>query len=440
MTVRRQACRAIFAGASFLALAQAIDSANAGGLAIREQSAVGQGMSFAGEGTPGMGLSAMFWNPAAVTQAQGLWSESHAALFMPHSTINAGLGTTGFPAVLPPNSGNIGEVAIIPSSYFAYRVNPNFYLGLAVSAPFGSATESNFPWAGQQLANVAKVKSIDANVILGWKANDQLSFAAGPRVVYVYDGRFTRHPLPTPFAGVVAGFDDLHDFGYGFTAGLTYTPTPLTEIALGYRSRVKVTLEGEQNVTPNIAIGGVRHAPASAPVTLPDQVNFGVRQRITDKYTALGTVEWTNWSVLQVSPVTAPIPATLTFNYRDGWFFALGGEYELNPQTTLRAGVAYEISPVTDRFRDTFLPDDNRWWFSAGLTYKFNEKTTLDFGYSFVWLGDSPINVVPGHPDWPQLLGGTLVGESKTYNHILSAALRYKWSVDAPPAAPRIVK
>ena len=28
-------------------------------------------MAFAGEGTPGMGLSAMFWNPAAVTQVSG---------------------------------------------------------------------------------------------------------------------------------------------------------------------------------------------------------------------------------------------------------------------------------------------------------------------------------------------------------------------------------
>jgi len=45
--------------------------AQAGGFANRDQSAVGEGMSFAGEGTPGTGLSAMFWNPAAVTQVTG---------------------------------------------------------------------------------------------------------------------------------------------------------------------------------------------------------------------------------------------------------------------------------------------------------------------------------------------------------------------------------
>ena len=49
------------------ALLASID-AQAGGFAVREQSAVGAGDAFAGEGTTSMGLSAMYWNPAAVTQ------------------------------------------------------------------------------------------------------------------------------------------------------------------------------------------------------------------------------------------------------------------------------------------------------------------------------------------------------------------------------------
>ena len=58
----------VTAAAALLAFSVA---AQAGGFASRDQSAVGEGMSFAGEGTPGMGLSAMFWNPAAVTQVTG---------------------------------------------------------------------------------------------------------------------------------------------------------------------------------------------------------------------------------------------------------------------------------------------------------------------------------------------------------------------------------
>ena len=44
--------------------------ANAGGFAIREQSAYGQGSSFAGVAAGGA-LSSMFWNPATMTQFNG---------------------------------------------------------------------------------------------------------------------------------------------------------------------------------------------------------------------------------------------------------------------------------------------------------------------------------------------------------------------------------
>jgi long-chain fatty acid transport protein len=46
-------------------------AANAGGLAVREQSAYGQGSSYAGVAAGGS-LSSMFWNPATLTQVPGL--------------------------------------------------------------------------------------------------------------------------------------------------------------------------------------------------------------------------------------------------------------------------------------------------------------------------------------------------------------------------------
>src|SRR6202007_2544815 len=88
------------------------------------------------------------------------------------------------------------------------------------------------------------------------------------------------------------------------------------------------------------------------------------------------------------TPVT-----TLNLNFRDGWFYSVGAEYQLNPRTILRGGIAYEVSPVTDSNRTTILPDANRWWFSAGLTQNLRDRVTLDFGYSFIWAGDNPINI-----------------------------------------------
>ncbi|MGB6860650.1 MAG: outer membrane protein transport protein, partial [Pseudolabrys sp.] len=66
----------------FLVIATAY--ANAGSLALREQSAYGQGTSFAGVAAGGA-LSSMFWNPATMTQVPGIQSESVVSGLIPYS-------------------------------------------------------------------------------------------------------------------------------------------------------------------------------------------------------------------------------------------------------------------------------------------------------------------------------------------------------------------
>src|SRR5262245_1795782 len=87
--------RGLFSSIAFSLIVLVPPGALAGGFANRDQSAVGAGMSFAGEGTPGMGLSAMFWNPAAVTQTKVWGAEAHVSYVMPSSriTTNPALGT-----------------------------------------------------------------------------------------------------------------------------------------------------------------------------------------------------------------------------------------------------------------------------------------------------------------------------------------------------------
>lgn len=428
-------------------------SALAGGFAVREQSAVGQGSSFAGAGTPGMGLSAMFWNPAAVTQTRGTQSESHVTVIAPSTQVDALQGTTPALLALGPHEENIGKSGVVSSSYSGYQLSPNWYLGLSTATPFGLGTKNQAAWAGQQLAVNADVRSIDVNAIVGWKVNDLLSLAAGPRVVWL-KGKFSRSIFATGTQFSEVGLD-VDDIGFGFSAGITLTPNANWEIALGYRSQVKFNLEGDiQFPTMSGGFGallGVRNglgATLSGNVTSPDQATLGMRYRVSPAVTLLGTVEWTNWSTVQTipftytnGPLTGGLATTLTFNYRDGWFFALGGEYDWDARTKLRAGIGYEISPVTTPVRDTSLPDANRWWFSTGLTQKVTDKLTLDVGYSFVWVPTADINVGAAHPDILNLIGvgaaPAVLAEAKTHLHIVSLAARYRFF---DPPAPVIAK
>ena len=74
------------------ALLTATLDANAGGLALREQSAFGLGSSFAGVAAGG-DLSSMFWNPATMTQLPGIQSESVLSGIMPYSSHTATTAT-----------------------------------------------------------------------------------------------------------------------------------------------------------------------------------------------------------------------------------------------------------------------------------------------------------------------------------------------------------
>lgn len=58
-----------------------ITTAGAGAFAVRDQSAYGEGAAFAGIAAGGS-LSSMFWNPASLSQVEGLEIEAVATGFL----------------------------------------------------------------------------------------------------------------------------------------------------------------------------------------------------------------------------------------------------------------------------------------------------------------------------------------------------------------------
>ena len=141
-------------------------------------------------------------------------------------------------------------------------------------------------------------------------------------------------------------------------------------------------------------------------------------------------MEWTNWSRLKspraINDATGAEATVLHFNYDDGWFFSLGGEYDFNEKLTFRGGVGYEISPIDEKIRSTRLPDNNRWWLSAGASYTFNEHLAFDVGYTHIIPESTDINIDSSHQDYNAAFG-TYSGDVDSSVNIISAALRYKF-------------
>jgi len=407
------------------ALLGVVAAAQAGGFALREQSAEGQGMSFAGVAAGSAGLSSMFWNPATITQTPGWNSEWDLAGILPYSSISP-TAPTVTPLV---GSGNIGDKAVLPSGYTSYQINDRWWIGLVTSAPFGLITKSPEIWAGQAYGVSSKVVSFNANAIVGWKVNDWISIAAGPSVQY-FSVRL--RGSAAAFGPGAANILEGSNTSIGATAGITITPWAGTRIGLGYRSAVSHELEG--GLTPGIPVT----LPVKTKVTLPETVTLGLSQDFANAWTANFGIEWTNWSRLKTSDVTNwftgvpfPFPAQQRYNWRDGWFFSTGLEYHYSPTWTFRGGLAYEISPVTDATRSVRLPDTDRIWASLGFSYRYNNKLSFDFGYSHIFGKNGNINNIPGSQNYiPPLV---FVATTQGHVDIVSVGVKYRW--DNPVAA-----
>lgn len=429
----------ILAAVSAGALIAAQGGAHAGAFALREQSARGLAETFAGVAAGEAGVSSMYWNPATITMAPGWQSDWNATVIAPHSditpiyTIPSGLEALG-------KSGDIGITGFLPSTYSSYQVNDNLWVGLYSGAPFGLGTKTNPIWAGQLYTRTGSIVSYEAMPTIGYKVNDWLSLGAGFRAEYFKVRYFSAvGPTlanPSPLAAS-AGLE-ADGVGFGYSLGATLTPFKGTSLGIGFRSSV------DQDLSGKFQHFGV---PIHAGVTLPESVSVGVSQQITDAFTLNGTVEWTNWSRLGYPRVTNDLTGGLLatapylpLDYKDGWFFSIGGDYKINSVWTVRAGLGYEISPIDVQNRAPFLPDSNRVQVSVGATYNWSDKISVDVAYSHLFaVGNTDINLAPGNPVFATR-GVVLAADVDSSVDIVSASIKYRWDDPTKPIPAPIVR
>jgi len=412
-----------------LGLLASATNANAAGFAVREQSVEGQGASFAGIAAGGNDLSSIFFNPATITLHPGLNIEVNGSLIIPDSRLSGGAAV--HPALGPlagGNGGNIGVLALVPATYTSYQVNQRLFVGLGINSPFGLSTKANDNWLGRFHAIESTVLSINANPVIGYKVSPMISIAAGVQVEYI-DVKLTN----SVFSAAGESFAELEadDFGYGFTLGVLFEPTPATRIGIGFRSKVEHTVKGNAEFTPGLQVptpGGVigpfARLGVRGTLTLPETVSIGLRQKISPKITLLAGFEWANWSrfnELRIEFDTV-LPDTVTDQqWSDSYFYSLGGEYNYDEKTIFRAGVAFENSSVPDATRTPRIPDNDRYWASVGLTHQVTESISVSAAYTHIFVKKASINLTT-LPD--NATRGSLSGTYKTNIDILSISLK----------------
>jgi long-chain fatty acid transport protein len=406
------------AGVALATLAACADSALAGGFINQSQSTVFNGMAYAGYAAPGSTPSSMFLNPATITEFHRITTENNFSLVMPNTKIT-GTGTLG-----SAGSGDIGQDALVPASYLVVPITDRLFFGASFNAPFGLTTKPDKPWGGQLNSMTTKARTYNLTPSLAYKLSDTLSLGFGVQAQF-FDAKFIS-AIGAGANPAIAGFEG-DGWGFGVTAGVTWKPLAGTAIGIGYRSRIDQAIKGEYMASG--ALAALNGSAIEGTLKLPDRLNVSVRQTLTQQFDVLASAEWHGWGRIGTAQLSGPLvsgaPAglrSIPFNYKDAWFFALGGEYKYTPNLTLRGGVAYEISPVTTQVRTTRLPDNNRLWLSTGVSYEFSDRFTLNASYSHIFVKNAPINIT----------APSYVGESKAFVDIFSVGVTTRWGSKAP--------
>jgi long-chain fatty acid transport protein len=434
MSFFRQAL--VLASVSAVALGAA-SAAHASSFSLRSgQSAEGLGMAFAGAASGGIGLGAMAWNPATITLFPGRNSQLNATYILPRAEYEVTDPVTLAPLPLLPGvvagTGNIGgNGAFVPASYTNFTVG-DLTIGWSTGAPYGlSSKPDNQDYLGQVYNRSSSLRTLNFSPTIGWRVNDWLALGAAVQLQYLDISLKRASGVQAGAPPVILEGDDL---AFGFRVGAVLTPWQGGTIGIGYRSAFEHDLEG------SLSRPGQAPLAINARLHLPDSITVGYSQVLNDRWTVHLGGEWTNWSVFDNIPVNVtgtPVTATtLNFEYDDSIYVSAGAEYAWNDRLTLRAGVAYEWSAVSDRVRTVIISDNDRLWVSAGIGYQATPQLRIDASYSHLFVKDAPIDLsaTSGNPSFDPAVPVTYRAVAEPSIDIVSVSLTYRWDRPSSPA------
>jgi long-chain fatty acid transport protein len=404
-------------------------AASAAGFMVRENSAESLATVYAGNGSRADEPATVFNNPAGMSFLQGTQFELGAAVVIPSMKFSGSSSIAGIP--LPgDNSKEVGQFAGIPHFYSVFDISERWKGGIAITVPFGNTVDYAENWPGRYVNIKTAALSADINPSVSYRLTDHISIGAGVSLQYLKlalssaIAQFAVFGPGTPDGGYLLKADD---WAWGYNVGIIAEPFDGTRLGFTYRSETSHTLKGTLNFTAATSpLLGLVNAPASAPIDLPATIGGSVTQQITPDFSLSSDVQFTQWNVFKkVAVAAAPNPTfTFTENYRDSWMISVGGVYRLDNDWTLRAGLGWDESPVTDAYRDTGVPDKDRYMVGIGAGYKFNDKSSLDVGYAHYFAaGHATMNSSINNTD--PITGVVLNGR---YNNALDyLALTYRF-------------
>lgn len=419
---------------------------HAAGFALIEQSVSGLGNAYAGGSASAEDATTIFFNPAGLTRLQKPELVIGGHVIIPNAKFTNDGSThvlqaiTGIP-LRGNNGGNAGVTAFVPNIYYAFPINEKFVFGIGINSPFVLQTDYDKDWVGRYHALKSSVKTVNINPSFGYKITDALSIGAGINIQYIKAeltnaidfgtiGRLMGITTLTPQAN--DGFASLKgdSWSAGVNSGILYEFSKETRMGFSYRSRIRQKLHGRANFSdvPSVLLTVFKDSDITARLTLPDMASLSFYHDFNEQWAVMADVTWTGWKTfneIRIKYESGMTDTVTTTSWKNSMRYSIGVSYKPTDKLTLRAGVAYDETPIPDaQHRTPRIPDTDRTWIAFGLGYKISDKIIIDFGYVHLFFKTSHIDKDPVDED--RLRGG-LKGHYKGHVDITSLQLTYRF-------------
>jgi len=472
---------------SVAALTTVTGLAHAGGFALIEHGASGLGNAYAGSAALAGDTSTVWFNPAGMLNLSKREVSGGLHLIATDTSI-ADQGTTantalgGFPIEGGATGSNSGTT-VVPNFYYVAPINDKMAYGVGIDVPFGSSSDYGSTWRGRYTATESALRVIDINPSFAYRVSNKVQLGAGISLQQMSatlansvdsgavcfggaalqaqgiianggtaaeaQAQLTASEAACTNLGLTPGNVETDSSvkiegdstAVGFNLGAMFSPAENTRLGVAYRHSVKHKLDGTATFSNSAPLQTIldltqsprfRTGPGGTEVTTPASLSASVAHTLAkyNKWQLLADVSWTQWSSFEELRITFDNPAqddvVQVQDWNDAVRVAAGFNYQHSPRLVLRAGLAFDQSPIPGPDRRTpRIPGNDRTWFSVGMGYRQSKNLSFDVGFTHIAVDETPIdNSFPeSGPSAPHLRG--LIDSDV---NILSAQLNWKFN------------
>lgn len=313
--------------------------------------------------------SAVFYNPAAVSDLEGTEVKAGSSIVFPRIS---------FESEVTRSKTTIRPGPVFPSYLFATREFSNAWsTGVGIYSEIGNKVEYPQDWEGRFFLTSAKLTQINLSPILAYRMSENVSIGAGPVLTYATTKQSNQIPLNPFFLPGEGSLNiDADGYGIGGIVGIKMTFS-FSIIGVVYRSPMSIKLKGDarfsvpQPLSPLFPNGDVETAQK-----FPQMVVIGFGHQPIPRLLIEADIQWTNWNNFneQVLGFQNKSPAiqdtTIRFDWKDTWTVRVGGHYDINDQVTARLGYTFDPSAVPDSTLSPLVPEMDKHIISSGVGFR----------------------------------------------------------------------